>query len=258
MSEIVLQAEVRTSTGKHARSARRAGMIPGVFYTRGEQNISIQVAEGTLDPLIYTSETHIIDLRLKDGTAKKCILRDVQYDPVSDHPIHFDLQGLRENEKVTVEVPIVLIGGTPKGVRDGGMVQHMIHRLKVSCFPKDIPDKIEVNIAELEINHFVHVSDLKLGDITILESPGSTIVGVMPPALVKEEEAAPAEEVAAEPEVIGKGKKPEEGEEAEEGAKTEGKPAPKGEAKAAPKTDAKAAPKAEGEAAPKGKTKPAS
>jgi large subunit ribosomal protein L25 len=221
MSEIVLQAAVREHTGKKAKYVRTAGSVPGVFYQHGEGNISIQVERLNLNPLIYTSETHVIQLRLPDGTVKKCILRDVQYDPVSDLPVHFDLQGLFENEKLTLEIPVSLTGGIPRGVRDGGMLQHVIHKLRVSCLPKDIPEKVEVNIADLGINQAIHVSDLSLPEVMILDSPESTVVAVLPPTVVKEEVAAvaPTEE-AKEPEVVGKGKKAEEGEgEAPEGAK---------------------------------------
>ena len=232
MSEFVLEAEIRENTGKHAKYGRTAGLVPGVYYARGEESLNIQVPKVGLDPLVYTSETHVIELRLKDGSAKKCILRDVQYDPVSDRPIHFDLQGLKENERLTIEVPVVLTGGIPKGVRDGGMVQHMIHRLKISCLPRDIPEKIEVNIGELGINHSVHVRELNIPNVTILEAADSAVVGVMPPTIVKE------------PEVVGKGKKTEEGE-APEGAKA---PGAKVEAKADAKAEGKpAAPKEEKE-----------
>jgi large subunit ribosomal protein L25 len=231
MSEFVLNADVRQNLGKRAKHSRLVGKIPGVYYARGEEAVNIEVEKLGLDPLIYTSETHVIDLRLKDGSAKKCILRDVQYDPVSDRPIHFDLQGLKENEKLTLEIPIVLTGGIPKGVRDGGMVQHMIHKLKLTCLPKDIPEKIEVNIGTLEINHSVHVRDLNVPNVTILDHADSAVVGIMPPTVVKEAEvAAVTEEATKEPEVVGKGKKPEEGETAE-GAKGEAKPAAKPAAK---------------------------
>jgi large subunit ribosomal protein L25 len=217
MSEIVVNAQVRTSTGKHAKYARRELKVPGVFYAHGESNINLTVSKIQLDPLVYTAETHIIDLRLDDGTSKKCILRDVQFDPVSDRPIHFDLQGLRENEKLTIEVPIILTGGTPVGVREGGMLQHIIHKLKVSCFPRDIPERIEVKVAELAINDSVHVRDLSVPNVTVLENADSTVVAVMPPTVVKEEVApVVAEEGPVEPEVVGKGKKVEEGEEEEE------------------------------------------
>ncbi len=233
MPEFVLNADVRQSAGKHAKYARSQGKVPGVFYMRGEKNINVEVERLNLDPLIYTSKTHIIELKLTDGTARKCILRDVQFDPVSDRPIHFDLQGLRETEKLTVEVPVILTGGTPAGVKDGGMLQHFIHKVRVSCLPRDIPEQIEINVAALGINHFVHVRDLSIPNVTVIETLDSPVVGVMPPHLVKEEEVAAApEEAAKEPEVIGKGKKPEEG---EEGAEA---PA-KGEAKAEPKPAAK-------------------
>ncbi len=228
MSEIVLNAEVRVETGKKSKRVRGEGKVPGVFYTRGEGNTLIQVPKPGLDPLIYTSETHVIDLRLPDGTAKKCILRDVQFDPVTDRPVHFDLQGLRENERLTIEIPIVLTGGTPVGVRDGGMLQHVIHRLRVSCLPQNIPSRIEVDVAALAINQSVHVKELLLTDVTVLENPDNTVVAVVPPTLVKETTAAAApEEEVKEPEVVGKGKKAEEGEEGAEAA-----PAKGGEAKA--------------------------
>jgi len=217
MSEVVLDASIREITGKHSKRVRSEGIIPGVFYAHGEKNLNIQVPGPALNPLIYTSKTHIIQLRTSDGSSKKCILRDVQFDPVTDKPIHFDLQGLRENEKLTIEIPVVLVGGIPKGVRDGGLLQHIVHRLKVVCFPKDIPEKIEINVAELEMNHSVHIRDISLPNVTILGSPESALVAVIPPPAVVEVEAAPAPtEGIAEPEVLGKGKKAEEGEEGAE------------------------------------------
>ena len=214
MREINLDAEVRTQLGKHTHILRRQGLVPGVYYIHGEKNVPITVTEKSLRPLIYTSETNIINLKLNDGTDQNCILRDVQYDAVTDKPIHFDLQGLRQDEKITLEIPIILTGGTSVGVREGGILQQIIHRLKISCLPKDIPDHIEVNVENLKINNFIHVSDLKIENVTILESENSSIVGVMPPTVEKEPtpEAVAVEETV-EPEVIGKGKKVEEGEE---------------------------------------------
>ena len=226
MQEFVLNAELRQTAGKQAKIVRAKGKVPGVFYMRGEKNINVEVEKLSLDPLIYTSKTHIVELKLKDGTTRKCILRDVQFDPVSDRPIHFDLQGLRENEKLTVEVPVILTGGTPPGVKDGGMLHHFIHKLRVSCLPRDIPEQIEVDVSTLGINHFVHVRELAVPNVTMLENLESPVAGVMPPHIVKEEETVAApEEAAKEPEVIGKGKKVEEGEEGAEGT-------PKGETKA--------------------------
>lgn len=231
MSEVVLNAEVRTNTGKHAKQSRAKGMVPGIYYSRGEKNINVHVPATSLNQFVFTGEAHIIDLRLADGSSHKCILRDVQFDPVTDQPVHFDLQGLKENEKLNIEVPVALVGGTPKGVRDGGMLQHFLHKIRVSCLPKDIPEKIEINVLDLGINEFVHVRDLNVPNVTFAEAADNAVVGVMPPHVVKEEEAAPAaEETAKEPEVVAKGKKPEEGAEAAAPAaeKAEKKPEKKG------------------------------
>ena len=224
MSEIVLQAERRTAQGRHAKQTRTTGMVPGIYYSRGEENIPIQVPKVNLDPLVFTSKTHVIDLRIADGTAKKCILREVQFDPVTDRPIHFDLLGLKEHEKLTIEIPITITGGIPVGVRDGGVLQHMVHKVKVSCLPKDIPEKVEVDASQLTINQFVHVRELNIPNVTLLDNPDIPVVGVMPPTVTKEAEvAAPTEEAPKEPEVVGKGKKEEEGEEGSEGSKAEAK-----------------------------------
>jgi large subunit ribosomal protein L25 len=226
MSEVVINAEVRSNMRKHAKLSRAQGKIPGVYYARGEQNINVDVPSISLDEVVFTSETHIIDLHFADGTAHKCILKNVQFDPVTDRPVHFDLQGLKENEKLAIEIPVTLTGGIPKGVRDGGMLQHFLHKVRVSCLPKDIPNKIEIDVTELGINQFVHVRDLNIPNVTMDEAADNAIVGVMPPHAVKEEEtaAAPTEEAAKEPEVVGKGKKAEEGAEGAAPAAAEKKP----------------------------------
>jgi large subunit ribosomal protein L25 len=233
MREILLQGELRTPAmmGKRSKALRRDGKVPGVFYVHGEPNIPVAVPEKSLKPLIFTSETHVISLKLGEGADKSCILRDIQFDPITDRPVHFDLQGLREDEEITIEVPIVVSGGTPAGVRDGGILQQIIRRLKISCLPKHIPDHIEINVADLKINQFIHVRDLSVPNITVLDTADNTILGVMPPTVEKEETATAAAETA-EPEVIAKGKKPEEGAEGEGGEKkAEAAPAKKEEKK---------------------------
>jgi len=221
MHEIIIEAENRTRTGRHSRALRREGKVPGIYYIHGEPNVPFTVTGKSLQPLIYTTESHIINLKFADGGTKKCILRDVQFDPVTDRPIHVDLLGLRENEEITLEIPVVITGGTPVGVREGGILQQSIRALKISCLPKNIPNHIEVNAGELKINSFIHVRDINIPDVTILANQEDTILGVIPPTV--EKEATPeagAEAETAEPEVIAKGKKPEEG---EEGAAGEGK-----------------------------------
>lgn len=203
------------------KTSRKKGNIPGVFYRRGIASVPLFVKDIALNPFIYTSEVNIINLKI-EGTADSysCILKDVQYDPVTDKPIHFDLLGISENEKIKLEVPVTLMG-TPAGLKDGGILQHSIHKLEVECFPKNIPSHIEINIESLKIGDSVHVGELEHKNFEILDSPDTTIVAVVPPTIEVveappaegEEGAAEGEEAPAEPEVIAKGKKEEEEEE---------------------------------------------
>lgn len=219
MSEVVLNAVVRTVTGKKSNRLRYEEKVPGIFYSRGEDNINLTATPLALKPLIYTTNTHLINLKLDNGVTKTCILRDVQFDPITDRVTHFDLQGIKENEELTVQIPVVLLG-SPKGVKDGGTLQFIMHKVRVSCLPKYIPEHIELNVAELGMNDSIHVRDIKIENVKVLDNESAAVVAVVPPTVVKEEAAVAATPEAgaaavaapAEPEVIAKGKKPVEGE----------------------------------------------
>jgi large subunit ribosomal protein L25 len=233
MRELTLQADIRSEIGKHSRALRRDGKVPGIYYMHGEGNLPLTIQEKALKPLIYTSESHLINLSLNNGDTKSCILRDIQFDPITDRPLHVDLQGLREDEEIAIEVPVTVAAGTPVGVRDGGILHQFVRKIEIFCLPRYIPDRIEVNADELKINHFIHVGDLKIENVKILEDADTTIVGVIPPTVEKEETPAVVAEEAVEPEVIGKGKKVEEGAEGEPTAEK------KAEAPASPKEEKK-------------------
>lgn len=217
MSEITINAEIRKEVGKHLSALRQRGQIPGIYYGHGEKNITVSLPELVLRPLYKTSATHVITLKLDDGSTHTCILRDIQFDPVTDRPIHFDLFGLKADEELVIDVPVVL-KGTPKGVKGGGLLQHVLHKIKVSCLPKNIPDHIELDIVDLDINTSIHVKDISVPNVTILDNENNTIVAVIPPTVVKEPvpaEVAVEGELPVEPEVISKGKKTEEEEDSE-------------------------------------------
>jgi large subunit ribosomal protein L25 len=211
MSEIVLEAQIRKDLKKRAKSVRKRGLIPGIYYGHGEKNVPVETTLTNLRPIVYTKDTHIISLKLDDGSQHTCIVRDIQFDPVTDTITHFDLLALKADEKVTIEVPIIL-KGTAKGVKDGGMVQHALHKLEVRCLPRYIPENISIDITELAIGDSVHVKDLSLQEIEILENEETTIVGVIPPTVMKEPEPVveSALEEPTEPELVGRGKKEEE------------------------------------------------
>jgi len=249
MSEITVNASVRKEVGKKAHTLRYKGDIPGIFYGHSKSNIPVTIPEKTLKPLYKTSAASIINLKLDDGSSYKCILKDVDFDPLTDKPVHFDLYGVNENEVLTIEVPVILTGGVPQGVKEGGILQHILHRLKVSCLPKDIPDHIEIDVATLGINKSIHVADIKVPSVTLAENAKTAIVAVVPPVIEKAPEVAATEAAVAptEPEVIGKGKKPEEG---EEGAAPAAAPAAGAPAKAAAPGAKGAAPGAKPPATP--------
>src|SRR5579864_8289845 len=159
MADIVLKAESRSKLGgSTAKELRRKGRVPGVLYGHGEASIPFHVKELDLRPLIYTQETHIVNLNL-DGKLTKSILREVQFDPISDKVRHIDLIILHAGEKVRLDVPVSLTG-TAAGVKDGGIIDFVMHKLTINVLPDQIPQHIEVDISELKIGHGIHVKEL--------------------------------------------------------------------------------------------------
>lgn len=211
MSELSLKAIKREGKkGSDLTALRTNGMIPGVFYGTGFDNIPVAAKDLDLRDFIYTSESHLINLSI-DGDSKKytCIMKDVQFDPVKYKPIHFDLMAIQSDVKIKVEVPIHLVGN-PIGVKDGGVLQHALHKIEVECLPKDIPSTIDVNVEELKIGDSIKVEDLKTDDtFIILNDPTANIASVTAP-LAEEEATTSDTEETQEPEVIGKGKDSEE------------------------------------------------
>ena len=211
MEKVVLKANQRSSINKTSRSEiRKNGRVPGIFYSKHEKPIAIDVTEKSIKPLVFTSETHLISLELEGKENHECVIKDIQFDPVTDRVIHFDLLGLTVGEKFQLEVPIQY-HGSPVGVKEGGVLQQFLHKLEIECLPKDIPQRLDINIQDLKLGDVIHIKDLKFENITLLNLEDSVVVAVTHP---KVEKVATAEELAAEaqtqPEVIGKEKAEEE------------------------------------------------
>jgi len=215
METTKLKASERKDFSKsETRRIRSEGIIPGVFYSKNNQLIHISVADKAINPLVFTAKTHLISLELEGHDEYECIIKDVQFHPVTDKVIHFDLLGLTKGEKIKLEIPVQLVG-SPVGLKEGGVVQHVMHKIEVECLPRNIPEHITIDISGLKLNDSVHISDLKYDDIESTDSQDSLIVQVTH-AKIKEEAAPVAEAVVeetAEPEVISKGKKEEKEEE---------------------------------------------
>ena len=211
MSEILVLGNKRAlSTKGVVNQLRRDGNVPGIYYTKGVEPIPVYVSEKALKPIVFTSETHIINLKIGDGEELKSILKNVQFDPVTDRVVHFDLLGISADQEIEIEVPL-LFEGQAKGVKEGGVVQQTLHKLTVSCLPANIPDHIAINISDLALGDSVHIRDLKVENVRFIQHPEVIIVSVVVPRAVVETAVAevPGEE-KTEPEVITKGKQTEE------------------------------------------------
>lgn len=204
MEKKALAAVVRTDISKTSRSQiRQEGKVPGILYARTLAPIPVAVFENAINPFVFTAETHIISVQLDNQQEYDCILKDVQFDPVTDRVIHFDLQGLVSGEKIEVEIPVLFVG-TPVGVRDGGLLQQFYHKVSVKCVPASIPENIEIDIAGLKIGDAIHARDIQLEGVELLHSEDAVLAQVSHPK--GESESTGSESETAEPEVIAKGK----------------------------------------------------
>lgn len=212
--EITIRARARGGRGKNdARRARAQGLVPVTVYG-GEGEAVTAVAEIKDLAAILRSDTGyntIFTIDIEGVGASEVMFHDRQIDPVRGRLVHADLKRLVKGQKIEVTVPVHLIG-TPAGVSEaGGILEQLLREIEIRCEPRDIPDAINVDVSGLNVHDVLHISDIPVTEgIEILDSPETAVATV---GVVREEPvepAAPAEGEAAEPEVIGKGKKEDE------------------------------------------------
>jgi large subunit ribosomal protein L25 len=161
MAEIALSVATRQTGKKAVKATRNSGLIPGVFYKNGVEPIAISSDLIKLRPIIYTNEANTVQLSIEGQTTSyKTFLKDVSFDPISDKVLHFDLMGLDDDQKITVIVPIKLVGQSV-GVKNGGIMQHVIRKIKITCKAKDLPQFITVDISHLEIGQSFNLDGLR-------------------------------------------------------------------------------------------------
>src|SRR5580704_365736 len=213
--EMKLAVAKRTHLGSTAcRRMRRAGKIPGVVYGHQKEPISFEVEWDTLAPVLKAG-TRVVDLDL-EGHVEKAMFRDIQWDTFGSAVKHIDLLRIDPNERVEVQVPIVLKGVAP-GVLGGGILDHHLHSVTLECLAIQIPDNIQVKIAELQIGQAIHVSELELPPNTVVKNEPETVVVQVKQALETEEPTAEGTEAGpAEPELVGRKVKETDEEEGEE------------------------------------------
>lgn len=221
MPEMVVPAEKRAEKGKNVnRRLRVAGRIPGVLYGGQKEPVPVAVSPKDITAVLRSAsgENTLFDLDL-GGSRRKVILKEYQIEPIKGRLLHADFYEVALDKLLEVKVHVE-VAGTPVGVKvQGGILDFVTRELEIECLPTDIPDKILVDVSELEMGKHIRVSDLTLSDkLRMLTDPEVVIVHVVPPraeevvAAAVPVEGAEAAAATAEPEVIKKGK----GEEGEE------------------------------------------
>jgi large subunit ribosomal protein L25 len=196
MKSITIEGQLRTGTGKKAaRQLRSQGLVPGVIYG-GSQEINFSAPILDFKNIVYTSEFLLADIKV-DGKSYQCILKDLQFDKVSDQLSHIDFLELVEDRKVVATIPLKFTG-VAIGVKEGGRLITKMKALKIKTLPKYLKENIEVDLTELQLNENVRVEDVKADNYEILNSPRIPIASVVMTRQLKQEEAsAPAATAAA-------------------------------------------------------------
>jgi large subunit ribosomal protein L25 len=225
-----LEAEPRKpGTKNDARRVRKAGRIPAVVYGAGKDSSPVSVDPRQVARILHSASGHntIFDLSL-GGERTKAMIVDWQYEPIKGSLLHIDLKRIAMDQKLRVNVPVVLKGEAAGVKQQGGILEQTLREVEVECLPQDIPTEIKLDVSELVFGKVLRVQDLPKSDkLTYVSDENQPVAHIIS---VKEEvaptpEAAAAEAAApTEPEVIKKGKQEEEGAEEAGGEEKAEKP----------------------------------
>src|SRR4029078_3076857 len=188
MKTITIEGQLRTELGKGAtRQLRSQDKVPGVI-DGGAKEINFSAPAPAFKTLIYTPDFQFAEIKL-NGDSYRCIVKDLQFDKVTDHLTHVDFMELVEDKRVIASIPLKFTG-TPIGVKDGGKLHVKMKALKVKTYPKYLREHIEVNIDDVELNGNIRVEDVQIEHYEILNSPRIPIVSVRLTRELKQEETA--------------------------------------------------------------------
>ncbi|MDR2102638.1 MAG: 50S ribosomal protein L25 [Treponema sp.] len=195
MSQVVLTARNRADRGSGpARRIRRTGRIPAVLYGRSGQSLPIDLdALEFINGIKNISESTIVKVNV-DGKSYDAFVKDTQRNIQNGNILHVDFYEVESGVALRTRVP-VHIYGNPVGVREGGTVEFPLHEVEVECLPKDLPERIEVDVSPLRVNQSIHVRDLVLGDSVRVITGGDQVVALV--KFAKAESASAAEDEGA-------------------------------------------------------------
>ncbi len=197
MAEADLHVEYREKTGHYiAKSLRKSGKVPAIFYAHGKDSVPLTIDEKELTHLLH-SEVNVLNVIFPDGKIEKSILREVQHDVVTDRAIHVDIMGIKLTEKIRISIPVILTG-TPVGVKEGGILEHLLREVEVEGFPLEIPEHIEVDVSELNIGDVIKLEDISVDKIKFITDIHHALANVIHPKVLVEEVEEEEEEIEGE------------------------------------------------------------
>jgi large subunit ribosomal protein L25 len=187
MKTITIEGAPRTEFGKTAtRQLRSQELVPGVIYG-GAQEVNFTASAKAFKPLVYTPSFQLAEVTV-EGKTYRCILKDLQFDKVSDELIHVDLLELVEEKKVVATIPLKYIGVSP-GVKSGGRLVTKMKALKVKTYPRFLKEQIEVSIEKMEVGDNIRVQDVVTDNYEVINSPRIPIASVVTTRALRQEEA---------------------------------------------------------------------
>lgn len=188
MKTITIDGQLRTEFGKKAtRQLRSQEQVPGVIYG-GAQEVNFTAPASAFKSIVYTAEFMQANVTV-EGKTYSCILKDLQFDKVTDKLIHVDFMELVEGKKVTATLPLHFTG-TAAGVKAGGKLTTKVKAVKVKGYPKDLKEYLEIDLTPLELNGNLRIQDIKAGNLEIMNSPRIPVASVTMTRQLKQEEAA--------------------------------------------------------------------
>ncbi len=169
MKTIKINGNLRQDLGKKANATlRKEGLVPGIIYG-GSDNVTFSVKPRDLRDLIYTPDFNVVELDI-DGTTNRCILKDIQFHPVTENIVHIDFLRLVEGHSIKLDIPVKCVGVSP-GVKLGGKLQQKMRTVKVKTLPENMVDQLTVDISSLELGDSVRVKDIQANENIEIMNP---------------------------------------------------------------------------------------
>jgi large subunit ribosomal protein L25 len=190
MKTITIEGQLRTESGKKTtRLLRSQKLVPAVIYG-GKTEVNFSASAASFKSIVYTSEFMLTNVVI-EGKTYTCILKDLQFDKVTDALIHIDFLELVEDKKVIATLPLKYVG-TPEGVKAGGKLVTKMKSIKVKTFPKNLKEYIEVDLSKLQLNENLRVENIIAENMEVMNSPRIPIASITMTRQLKQEEAAAA------------------------------------------------------------------